>query len=502
MLRGTPTLRSPDGERELKEGEVVHFPRGPEGAHQVSNRSGDVVRYVIAASQGTPEIVEYPDSGKIAAMARTETSTGGPLFTINRLADAVDYYDGENPPSRERLAEEAQQVPREDAVDPVARPSRGRAAPPRAPGSPPGPRARRSSTPTASPGGIRPSGGGGPAGSSALSRFVQSPPRQTRSGPITSTACSRWSIARSIVRRSGSIAIGCSIRPKTPSRSASARSCSSVRLRGVSLTARQPACVTQTRPAYVSRHSSKSRGEACERSRITPSSAKRASSLRPSPREAAVVGSAVRERVAPVPGQPGHPQAELPEEVGCRDLVAERLDALEGEHQPDPLAALDRVEIRLRPHRQDALGVLAHGVVESGHLAERLAQAPLRLELELDEDRADLKADAAGLEQRQPRLREHVRLAEPVLAVRELQQQVGVSVGEQPADYPFSDDRRRVHADVLRHQSRDGRGDRGGAAPRRRGDAARDRRGGARAIRPGGRVRRRSERGSCGTAPT
>jgi uncharacterized cupin superfamily protein len=96
VLRGTPTLRSPEGERELKEGEVVHFPRGPEGAHQLSNRSGGVVRYVMAASQGTPEIIEYPDSGKIAAMARTETSAGGPLFTVNRLADAVDYYDGES----------------------------------------------------------------------------------------------------------------------------------------------------------------------------------------------------------------------------------------------------------------------------------------------------------------------------------------------------------------------------------------------------------------------
>jgi hypothetical protein len=30
-------------------------------------------------------------------MARTETSAGGPLFTVNRLADAVDYFDGESP---------------------------------------------------------------------------------------------------------------------------------------------------------------------------------------------------------------------------------------------------------------------------------------------------------------------------------------------------------------------------------------------------------------------
>lgn len=96
VLRGTPTLRSPDGERVLTEGEVVHFPRGPEGAHQLLNRSEAPARYVIAASLPTPEIVEYPDSGKIASMSRTETSAGGPLFSINRLADAVDYFDGES----------------------------------------------------------------------------------------------------------------------------------------------------------------------------------------------------------------------------------------------------------------------------------------------------------------------------------------------------------------------------------------------------------------------
>lgn len=97
VLRGTPTLRSPEGERELKEGEVVHFPRGPEGGHQLRNRSDGVVRYVLAAALPTPEIIEYPDSGKIASMARTETSAGGPLFTLNRLGDAVDYLDGESP---------------------------------------------------------------------------------------------------------------------------------------------------------------------------------------------------------------------------------------------------------------------------------------------------------------------------------------------------------------------------------------------------------------------
>src|SRR5690348_15030083 len=39
VLRGTATLRTPDGERELQEGSVVHFATGPGGAHTVLNRS-------------------------------------------------------------------------------------------------------------------------------------------------------------------------------------------------------------------------------------------------------------------------------------------------------------------------------------------------------------------------------------------------------------------------------------------------------------------------------
>lgn len=92
VLAGRPTLRTPDGERELAPGDLAHFPAGPAGAHQVWNRGGGPARYVIAATAVSPEVVEYPDSGKVAAMART-----GPLWTMHRLADAVDYFDGEEP---------------------------------------------------------------------------------------------------------------------------------------------------------------------------------------------------------------------------------------------------------------------------------------------------------------------------------------------------------------------------------------------------------------------
>jgi hypothetical protein len=68
--------------------------------------------------------------------------------------------------------------------------------------------------------------------------------------------------------------------------------------------------------------------------------------------------------------------------------------------------------------------------VKRGCLAERRAEGSLGLPVELDEDRADLKADVSRLEERQPRPCEDIRLAEPLLTVRELHEQVVVGIGD------------------------------------------------------------------------
>jgi uncharacterized cupin superfamily protein len=97
VLRGRPTLRTPDGEVELEPGAFVHFPKGPAGAHQVTNRSDEPARYVLGSSNAVPEICEYPDSGKIAAFSRLESQRGERLVTVHRLDEGVDYFDGEEP---------------------------------------------------------------------------------------------------------------------------------------------------------------------------------------------------------------------------------------------------------------------------------------------------------------------------------------------------------------------------------------------------------------------
>jgi uncharacterized cupin superfamily protein len=61
VLRGRPTLRTPEGERQLGAGDVVHFPTGPDGAHGVRNDTDEPVRYVMAGIRVSPEVVEYPD---------------------------------------------------------------------------------------------------------------------------------------------------------------------------------------------------------------------------------------------------------------------------------------------------------------------------------------------------------------------------------------------------------------------------------------------------------
>ena len=70
VLRGRPTLRTPDGERQLDEGEAVHFAAGPEGAHGLRNDTDRPVRYLMAGIRVSPEVVEYPDLKQVTGQSR------------------------------------------------------------------------------------------------------------------------------------------------------------------------------------------------------------------------------------------------------------------------------------------------------------------------------------------------------------------------------------------------------------------------------------------------
>jgi uncharacterized cupin superfamily protein len=98
VLRGSPHLRSPEGWRQLEEGEVVAFPVGERGAHQVINRSDVPVRLVMVSEMVSPDVVVYPDSGKVGARERAPGSGPGGIRQTFRSEDQVDYWEDEQPP--------------------------------------------------------------------------------------------------------------------------------------------------------------------------------------------------------------------------------------------------------------------------------------------------------------------------------------------------------------------------------------------------------------------
>ena len=90
-LVGQPTLRTPDGERRLERGDVVCFPTGPRGAHQVRNDTDEPVRVLILSTMTYPAVAFYPDSGKVLVVP----APGGEGRGIFLTEDAVDYWEGE-----------------------------------------------------------------------------------------------------------------------------------------------------------------------------------------------------------------------------------------------------------------------------------------------------------------------------------------------------------------------------------------------------------------------
>jgi len=97
VLAGRPTLRTLDGERELRTGEVAAFPSGPRGAHRIDNRSDEPARFLIVSTMISPEVNEYPDSDKIWARSFAPGAEGSAdaLDVLARPDPDLDYMDGE-----------------------------------------------------------------------------------------------------------------------------------------------------------------------------------------------------------------------------------------------------------------------------------------------------------------------------------------------------------------------------------------------------------------------
>jgi uncharacterized cupin superfamily protein len=100
VVSGRPSLRTPEGWRDLEPGDVVSFPRGPDGAHELANRTEQPARYLMLSTMNAPDIMVYPDSNKVGVISRPPGSAGDEdaLAAWFRLDDQVDYWEGEQRP--------------------------------------------------------------------------------------------------------------------------------------------------------------------------------------------------------------------------------------------------------------------------------------------------------------------------------------------------------------------------------------------------------------------
>ena len=99
VLEGEGTYRFGGVEYPIKAGDVCAAPTGgPEVAHQIINTGTRTLKYLGLSTETDTEVIEYPDSGKVAVMSRFDWSTrSGGVRHIFRNTDApLAYHDGES----------------------------------------------------------------------------------------------------------------------------------------------------------------------------------------------------------------------------------------------------------------------------------------------------------------------------------------------------------------------------------------------------------------------
>jgi len=93
VLLGEVQVRTPAGVSPARAGDLVCFPSGPEGAHNVWNDGEEPARVVMFSAAAAPSVCVYPDSGKVGVWASESDD-----WRFRAAEGKVDYYEGEVPP--------------------------------------------------------------------------------------------------------------------------------------------------------------------------------------------------------------------------------------------------------------------------------------------------------------------------------------------------------------------------------------------------------------------
>jgi uncharacterized cupin superfamily protein len=103
VLEGTGLLRIGQDRVEVRAGDYVGFPAGPQSAHALTNTGTTPLRYLALSAPATPatmDIVGYPDSRKIAFASGVDPVKGfrGGTWVMKLIKEdqpGIGYYDDE-----------------------------------------------------------------------------------------------------------------------------------------------------------------------------------------------------------------------------------------------------------------------------------------------------------------------------------------------------------------------------------------------------------------------
>jgi len=90
VIEGRPSVRTPEGTEQLEPFDVVFFPKGPAGAHQIRNDTETAVRILMWSTVVYPSATAYPDSDKVGIWTGDKAQD-----LILPRSSKVDYYEGE-----------------------------------------------------------------------------------------------------------------------------------------------------------------------------------------------------------------------------------------------------------------------------------------------------------------------------------------------------------------------------------------------------------------------
>lgn len=99
ILEGAGSIRMGSETYAISKGDLIACPPGGKGtAHQIINTGSVELKFLAVSTEISPDLCDYPDTGKFALMAEMAPEDGKPrtlTFVGREGQGGVDYWEGE-----------------------------------------------------------------------------------------------------------------------------------------------------------------------------------------------------------------------------------------------------------------------------------------------------------------------------------------------------------------------------------------------------------------------